>query len=64
MAVSARVVERHFVTALVALVEMAAEGGGTTLRDVMDRTPTIRPKRLERRSVVPEDLGDLRRAAL
>jgi hypothetical protein len=64
VAVSAGVVERNLAPAVVAHLEMAAQERRPARHNVSDHPAAITPQLLQRWSVCPEDLRQLRRAAL
>ena len=63
VAVPARVVEGSLAAALVAHLEVAAQGGGPTIHDVADHSTALRPEMVERWGVCAKDLGQVGRAA-
>lgn len=61
--VTAGVVERLFAATLVAHLEVTAQGGCSALHDVSDHPTAIAAELLQGRSMRPEDVRQLRRAA-
>src|SRR5262245_36490365 len=64
MTVATGIVEGLLATAPIAYLEMATHLGGSTAHDVADHSTPVGSQLLQGRGMNPEDLGELRRAAL